>query len=345
MLSNSSPSVLHVMFGEATDGVHIYAEKTARARSEAGHRSLVLASDSDIPARLDHDAVHVHLTDRLIESDTTRWRCLLTVVRATGVPLLMTLHDLPQRGEGAARYRRRVAATRGMASDAHAVCVSSEHERRCAADIGIRAFVVPHPIFPPVARATPTCPHRRRRSLTVAGFVHPGKGILGLVDEIGHVGGTHLEGWHLRLVGDVAPDHRDHLDEIVSTAGRNGLPVVHTGPVGERRWSSELSSAGVAICSHLHVSASGSLLSWIAAGRRPLVSNSAFARELVSERPLAVRIVGDSEWRSAISESLRAPDASTMPVDEWRTPDQSVETFEQVLTETLVTAPRNDLAS
>ena len=337
---SSSPSVLHVLFGDPTDGVHIYAERTAQVRSDSGRRSTVLPSGTEVSGTVGHDAVHVHVTDRIVESDPARWAQLLHAVRVAGVALVVTLHDLPQRAEGSDRYQRRAVAARSIASLAHLVCVSSEHERQCAAAIGIPASTVPHPIFAPSTTITTGTLQRRRRSLTVAGFVHPGKGVLELVDAIGCVGGTELDGWHLRLVGDVVPRHRDHLHDIVSSCRRNGLPVVHTGPVDDRRWLQELTSAGVAICSHRHMSASGSVLSWIAAGRRPLVSDTAFARELEAERAGAVRIVDDDLWRPAISESLRSDDTET-PTTRWRTPQQSAEVFERVLGEALETWPRN----
>ena len=69
------------------------------------------------------------------------------------------------------------------------------------------------------------------------------------------------------------------------------------------------------VAAHRHLSASASIGSWLAAGRRPLVTDSSYAREIEQLRPGTIRRYQPDQLRSAITDALADP-AST-----WLAPD------------------------
>jgi|GEM_PF-7127584 len=277
------------------------------------------------------DVIHAHVTDRLVDERVRRWSELVTWARRHDIPLVVTLHDLPQIAEGTERCHRRRRRMREIASDAALVVVSSEHER-CAADaMGVSAAVVPHPVF-----RRPQAPQRPRTthstSLTVAGFIHPGKGVVEFLHSLGSVAGTALEGWELRLVGGVATGHEKHVEEIRRTARRIGLSLVVTGEVSVGRWVDELLGARFAIAPHLHCSASGSILSWTSVGVRPFVSRHPFSTELERDHPDAVTVVDrPGDWGDVLFDALVHERSSRGPGPSWRRPEASVDVFDAAL--------------
>ena len=319
---------LTVLLGEPGDGIRAYAERIFASGRVPDDHAVLITPDDTLPTVAPGDVVHVHVTDRLVERHPRRWEWVTAAARSVAV--VMTVHDVPQMEEGLARFDRRVATLRAIVEPADLVVTNSESERRTLHEIGIDARVVPHPIFPvPPVTAGP-----RLRSLTVVGFIHPGKGVIDLLDAVGHVAGTVLEGWHLRLVGAVAAGHDAHLDAIRHAAEGIGLPTVHTGAVDDRRWAWELTHAGVAICPHLHMSASGSLLSWIAAGRRPVTSATPFVRELAAERRGALHLVHRrADWAPAIHSAVVGRDPDPFEDPTWRTPSSAALVLDELLQE------------
>ena len=138
------------------------------------------------------------------------------------------------------------------------VIVSSEHERLLLADClgesaALRAgevMVIPLPID----AATSVGPDETTNppDLAVVGFVYPGKGH----DEV------------LAALQDLPADV-GLLDEEL-----------------HRR----LRTAAVPVAAHRHLSASGSINSWIAAGRRPLVPRNRYSLELADRLPGALTL-------------------------------------------------------
>ena len=330
-----------MVLGEPSDGISIYARalvdhgRSASRRHAVRHiRDLDRGPGPDLWG--DHvDAVHAHVSDRLVAESGDAWNDLVERCRLADLPLVVTLHDLPQTTEDAERNRRRSAVYRDIAGDADLVVVSSESERIAARRIGIDASVVDHPIFPArratVAGRPDAARGRQARTIVVAGFVHPGKGVVEMVDAIGDVGGTALDGWQLRLVGAVAERHRDEPAKIEHRARRNGLDFHHVGGVSELDWARELRRATVGVCPHLHCSASGSLLDWIAHGRRPVVTALPFSRELADERPDALTLVErPADWREAI-ETAASDDSALHDHASWRTPAAAADRLDDIV--------------
>lgn len=326
------PDVTTVVFGDGLDGIRRYALLLAHQRQQMGRPTTWFDADDRRWESQHSSIVHAHLTDRLIDAQRVAVDALFAAARARRFRLVVTLHDLPQHGEGEARYRRRCERYREFASLADVVIVNSSSELRDAEHIGLSASVVPHPIFPERRDFSAHVSHDR--TLAAAGFVHPGKGIAELVEAIGPVGGTPLGGWRLRLIGSVESRHESYLRAVSRQARDNGLHVEITGPVEARHWSTELRSATIPIAPHLHCSASGSMLSWIGAGRRPIAASSAFSRELATERPDAVDVVADGDWSTAIHRSIASSDEHRCDVGAWRSPQSSVEAFDDIVTAT-----------
>lgn len=332
--ASPEPVVHTIVSGDATDGIRVYAIALAEAR-RAQSRPTGWFELSDMRWRREPcDIVHVHLADRMLENDRQRWNNLFRYVRSQGLPLVLTLHDVPQLEEGAERFNRRRMVTRTLAAAAVLVVVSSESEQQRCARMGIATSLVPHPLFPvPVGPApTDAASQVSARTLVVAGFVHPGKGISEFLDRLGDVRGTALDGWQLRLVGDAAFRHRAYVRHVERSARSVGLDFHHTGPVTTGRWRKEMLDASIPIAPHLHCSASGSILSWSAHGRRPVVSGHPFTRELVAQRPDSMTVVGDHDsWVQVLTDSVLAGDRHIVDVAGWRTPSASVDAFDAAI--------------
>jgi glycosyltransferase involved in cell wall biosynthesis len=159
----------------------------------------------------------------------------------------------------------------------HAWATNSWHEhalvdRWIAA--GARGTVIPLPVH---ATPGPPGPSRAVAGLVPAepvvgvfGFVYPGKGHRQVVRAVAALrrAGTMAS---VRVLGDAAPGHADEVEALVRTSRERGVPVEVTGRVAEDDLVRALRDVSVGVTAHRNVSASGSLNSWIAAGRRPLV--------------------------------------------------------------------------
>ena len=80
-----------------------------------------------------------------------------------------------------------------------------------------------------------------------------------------------------------------------------------TGYVPEPELAGQLEAVDVPVCPHLHVSASGSLNTWIAHGRRPLVVDGPYMREIDERWPGAVLRRRREELGTAVGELLAEP--------------------------------------
>jgi hypothetical protein len=63
----------------------------------------------------------------------------------------------------------------------------------------------------------------------------------------------------------------------------------------------------VGVTAHRNVSASGSLNSWIAAGRRPLVRDGSYAREMAALRPGTLSLFDDATLVPRLDAALHRP--------------------------------------
>ena len=71
--------------------------------------------------------------------------------------------------------------------------------------------------------------------------------------------------------GGAAPGHEDLLTELEERAAAAGTQFVATGWLDDAALAAACHRVAVPVAYHRHVSASGSVNSWLAAGRRPVV--------------------------------------------------------------------------
>ena len=268
------------------------------------------------PAGL-RDAVHaappgpllVHVTDKLFGA-TPEGAADVVVALARQRPLVLTLHDLPQPSDGPASAPRRAAAYRRMAQAAAAVVVASRHEERLLAACGVDVpcAVVPLPV--PELRSAPAADRDAPpRSVAVLGYLYPGKGHESVVAALDVLpAGIGLTAW-----GRPSAGHEDLVDALSVQARALGRPCSVTGYVPDYELPGLLRSAVLPVAPHEHLSASGSINSWIGAGRRPLVPRSDYVAELVDRSPGCVQIYDDLP--TALAQAWADPGGTWLPAD------------------------------
>ena len=266
---------------------------------------------------------------------------------ATDRPRLsVSVHDVPQPTEGEERFARRARGYAALAAHADIVVVNSAHE---AAFFDGSAAVVPLPIEAP--RPQPPAPADRARgtaegrsvsgsgpeaagesgdapstgvssdappTVGLLGFIYPGKGYERVIEAV-------PAGVRVRALGAVAAGHDDYAAQLSALAASRGVDFQVTGYVPEAGLAAELDAITVPVCPHRHVSASGSLNTWIAHNRRVVVADGPYMREVADRWPGRVVLAGDGpaapDLASTIAAMLADPDrtwaAEPPPAWDW----------------------------
>jgi glycosyltransferase involved in cell wall biosynthesis len=322
--------VVHLIVGPERHGVvrfGVELQAALRARGFATVQQRTLSAVA--PGR----GVHLQFTDRLFGSNAQEAVGtvvdLAAEVHRGGGRVTATLHDLPQPTDRAG-YAVRAQAYSSLASVLDGIVVSSDHERTLLHDIGVRqsATVIPLPIAEPVSGpATPAEP----LSVAVFGFVYPGKGhaevlaaMQGLPSDIRMMG-----------IGEPSAGHDDLIDDLDRVARTQHRSFVMTGHISEDTVVPMLRAVTVPVVHHRHVSASGSLNSWISAGRRPLVPDSRYVREIADRNPGALNLYDDdsTSLAAAIRAALDDPSSTWLPPGTVcaPTPGQSADSYGRLL--------------
>ncbi|MBC7680486.1 MAG: hypothetical protein H7233_16090 [Pseudorhodobacter sp.] len=307
-MSNSVDLPTHLLMGDPRHGVRVYAAGLANVLGAPSTTWI----DPDRPPR----AVHLHLTDRILAADPAAAADLVEQL-ATRTRLTLTAHDVPQPTDGRG-FAERCAAYRRMLGAAHAWVTNSHHERRLVlehCDLGDGGVggggVVPLPVIAP-----DTLPAARTvvRGPTVGlfGHVYPGKGHVEAVEAVSRLRGPGRSATVL-LIGGPGPGHEDEVDRLRVRARDLDVGLHVTGWLDDDLALATMRGATVPLTGHRNVSASGSINSWVAAGRRPLVRDNAYARELEQLRPDAHHVYRDSELVDELERSLADPSRT------WRT--------------------------
>ncbi|MFI8589832.1 hypothetical protein [Dietzia maris] len=295
---------LTLALGPPEHGVTRFAVECARA---AGTGVLEVADVAGVREVLDARpgvSVHLHVTDSLFGA--TADDAAMTVEdlarrRRIGV----TLHDVPQPAEGAERCRRRTRAYQRIAGAAGLVVVSSEHERHlcAAADIAVDAVIpLPVPDLAPPADLTPDA-----RSVGVFGFLHPGKAVDVVADAVAALADAGDEAVSLRLLGTTAEGHDDYVHAALETVRAAGGGAEVTGRIDDDDLARVLGEVTVPVALFRNVSASGSLNTWAAAGRRPLVYDSDYTREMERRHPGSLLITDGADLAGDLRRLLDDP--------------------------------------
>jgi len=249
----------------------------------------------------------VHVTDRLFGT-TPEEAADVVVALAHERPLVVTLHDLPQPSDGPRNAARRATAYRRMAQAAAAVVVASSHEERllaaCGADVACQVVPLPVPELRSAPAADASAPPR---TVAVLGYLYPGKGHEAVVAALPALpDGVGLTAW-----GRPSDGHEDLVGALTAQARALGRPCTVTGYVADDDLPALLRSAVLPVAPHAHLSASGSINTWIGAGRRPLVPRSDYVAELQERSPGCVWVYDDLP--AALAQAWRDPAATWLP--------------------------------
>ncbi|MDO5513150.1 glycosyltransferase, partial [Corynebacterium sp.] len=260
--------ICHLIVGPDGHGVTEYA------RALASHSpGSVLIDVGPLPP----GPVHVTFTDHLF-GDTPDAAVEAVLARCAGHPLSVSLHDIPQEAEGAARFARRSGAYRHLAAAADLAVVNSRHE----------AAFFDHdlPVLPLAVPAIDSPYDPVPATVGILGFIYPGKGH---DDLLRAAAGTGLR---VRALGGVSDGHADWARHLRDLAEELGVEFEITGWLSDAELAVEMGRIAIPVCAHRHYSASGSLMAWVGAGRRVLVSDSPYTREMAERWP-GIEVVTD----------------------------------------------------
>lgn len=278
------------------------------------------------------EIVHVSFTDHLFGADPAAAAARAAEL-ADGALLSAGLHDVPQPQEGAQRFRRRGEGYRALLRAADLVIANSEHEaaqlRELAPEAAPRIRVVPLPLEAPAGSAasadSPAAPapaHRARSAVPaeggpvvgLLGFLYPGKGYEAVLDAV-------PAGTRVRALGAIACGHDDWAAQLTEQAQRRGISFEITGYLPDEALAWELDAVDVPVCPHRHVSASGSLNTWIAHGRVPLALDGPYMREIAQRWPGHLLLTSREQLPERLGELLEHPErtraAAAPPVWGW----------------------------
>lgn len=268
----------HLIVGPCGHGVTEYALGLARATGAAN----VIREETFGSAPLPEGPIHVTFTDHLF-GDTAE----TLLARLGDRPFSVSLHDIPQPEEGEGRYARRAEIYRTLASAADVAVVNSAHEAQFFQADAPAPAVIRLPI---PAIHSPFAPEDG--TVGVLGFLYPGKGHEDLIAALPEA--------TLRFLGAVSAGHEEWADRLVASA-RN---VELTGWLTDDELAREIGRIAVPVCPHRHFSASGSLMTWLGAGRKVLVTDSDYAREIDAWLPGRVTLVEEGGWRDAVEKHV-----------------------------------------
>lgn len=257
--------------------------------------------------------VHLNFTDRLFGATPAeaahRVVALVRYVEGMGSRVTVTLHDVPQPSDGG-NYAQRVDAYRMVCAAVHGLVTNSDHERSLLEESRIAdpAHVVVIPLPLDVADAPSRPSVVGDRSVGVFGFVYPGKGhdevLAAMVDLPPSVGFV--------AVGEPSAGHDDLVESLAKTAEREGRRFSVTGYVPDDALVGVLHDVTVPVAHHRHVSASGSINTWIAARRRPLVPVNRYTVEHAERHPGTLTPYPDTArgLRAALEYAMAHPDST-----------------------------------
>ncbi|PPF75445.1 hypothetical protein C5B96_16725 [Subtercola sp. Z020] len=284
--------------------------------------------------------LHLQFTDRLF-GETPEQAAEMVEVLARSARLTVTLHDLPQPSDGAANLPRRAAAYARVAEAAAAVACNSRHEAllleefsrpRLAGHPPVAVLPLPvhladaagHAGFPgapgalpggdAVAHGVPAGAHAAapvasraaRPAAAILGYYYPGKGHDDVIAAIAHAG----LGLGVSALGTAAPGHEAELAEVARGALALGVEFEATGYLDDDALLARCREVAVPVAAHQHLSASASINTWIAAGRRPLIPDGRYSREMADLRPGTVTVYPDGGLASALAAALGDPSST-----------------------------------
>lgn len=264
----------HLVVGPAGHGVTEYALALAQASGKEVIREETFGTEP-----LPHEAIHVAFTDHLFGA-TAQEGVDTLLARVGPRPLSVSVHDVPQPQEGEHRFATRSAAYQRLAQRAALVGVNSQHEAQFFAGTAVAVIPLPVPVVESTFAPEPG-------TVGVLGFIYPGKGH----EEI--IAALEGSGRELRFLGGVSPGHERWARGLEQYA-------TITGWLEPKQLADEMGRIEVPVCAHRHFSASGSLMTWLGAGRTVLASDATYTREIDAWLPGRITLVANGAWREAV---------------------------------------------
>ncbi|MFB1298080.1 hypothetical protein ACAG24_021425 [Mycobacterium sp. pW049] len=302
-------TVTHLLVGPRPHGVVRFGWDLYRRMQQDGfdvHRQWT-AHHGDVSTPSTAGVVHLQFTDRLFgDSPECAARNVAALGARTMGAMTATLHDVPQPSDGK-NFARRTAAYAEVSAACRAIVVSSHHERELLRDCGIepsRCAVIPLPVGPQAVAPATRGPGR---TVGVFGYVYPGKGHAEVLAALPDHGGVEM-----LAIGETSSGHDDLALDLQEAARRKGVKFTLTGYIADSRVQPLLQRVTVPVVAHRHISASGSLNSWLSAGRRPLAPTHRYTVEFENRNPGSLALYPDTAdgLRSAIDNALDAPEST-----------------------------------
>ncbi|TQK20702.1 hypothetical protein FBY40_3242 [Microbacterium sp. SLBN-154] len=277
---------------EGTHGVAVYGRQLAGAIAarRLDVRVIDVAHEPGVPAGR---PVHVQFTDRLWGGSPESAAERVTAL-AERRPVTVTLHDLPQPSDGPRNLPRRQAAYAAVAAAARAVAVNSDHELALLGEADIRARSVTS-IPLPVDVAASTGAGLLDGTVGVLGFFYPGKGH----DEVA-LAAAQAGIPRMTVLGRASDGHATDLETFVRRAHALDVEVEVTGWLDDAELARRGRTVSVPVVAHRHVSASGSLATWIGWGRRPVAERNCYVDEMARLRPGTLHTVHPADLAAAL---------------------------------------------
>lgn len=142
-------------------------------------------------------------------------------------------------------------------------------------------------------------------SVGVLGFFYPGKGH----DEAAHAA-ADAGLTKMTVLGRASDGHAADLEAFVRRAGALGVSVEVTGWLDDEEIARRGSAVAVPVIAHRHISASGSLASWIGWGRRPVAVRNRYIDEMAALRPGTLLPVDEPDLAVAVRAAADRPDTT-----------------------------------
>lgn len=278
---------------------------------------------------------HLHFTDRLWGSDPDAAASAVERLAARG-PVTVTLHDVPQPSDGTESLARRADCYARVVAVAAGVVCNSRHEAALVREFtspGAEVSVIPLPVD-----LLPRSAERPGTGATIGllGYVYPGKGhdrviraaaaaASAAAASAASAGGGSERGEGaepgttpaVEALGRASDGHERDVTALAELAQSLGVPFTVTGYLSDADLLDRARSTGVPVIAHEHVSASGSLATWIGAGRRPVVVRSRYMEEMAELHWGCLHLTDAQELPAALARALEDP-ASTWLDDDAR---------------------------
>lgn len=280
-------------------GVAMYARDVAAA-VRAQHPAIRSVTPHELAADAAGAAVHAHFTDRLW-ADSPEEAAAAFLAFAAERPVSVTLHDLPQPSDGERNLRRRRAAYAAVAAASRGVVVNSEHERALLREEDVwsgAAVSIPLPVEVSAGGDRVL----GDGSIGVLGYFYPGKGHDEAALAAAAAGLSQLT-----VLGRASDGHAADLEAFVRRAQALGVDVEVTGWLDDDVIARRGRQVSVPVIAHQHVSASGSLASWLSWGRRPVAVRNRYFDEMAALRPGTLRGVDGSDLAEAVRDAAARP--------------------------------------